>query len=169
MTADTAVTLEKLREERRSYIIGSLVILCFGLIGGWLAIVIHFHGAPEVVAGYMKTRSVADLRKILAQVPIAILVWYAAFLALLFLNLRFSRIIERPRVAYQESPFHPGRVGWVLFLLLTFVLASLLLELIVLFLLASWGKQEIQRRTRVYIAQSEPGSGESTKDPTSHE
>ncbi|MGH9481540.1 MAG: hypothetical protein ACRD1L_05560 [Terriglobales bacterium] len=150
----TEAEIEQLRIERRSYIVGTLVV--WGVILVSMVVLIATM-KPELFANAQNE----TLRQALARVgglsPLTVqqqlliyMVELAGAVALFFLNWRFSVLLQRPHSAFNSEPgTEPYRrwLWWVALLFNSMFYVSLLIpQLVITYLLASWGKEEIARR-----------------------
>jgi hypothetical protein len=143
-----------LRLERRSYILGTLLV--WGVVLA-ASVVLFINMEPKVFAGppaMTVSQAMARITPLTSEQQFLLqLVNLVGGVALFFLNLRFSLLILRPRWAYVSSDgqvkYASGRWGWWAILALNslFYLSLFLLpQLILTAVLAHWGSVEIQLR-----------------------
>lgn len=138
----------QLRQERRSYIIGSLVV--WAVI--WVTVLIlvasmlpELPRQPTLQAAIDQLAKASPSSRLLLDVVVLV-----GAVALFFLNWRFSMLLRRPRRAFaQPGAFPPGRWLWwaVLALNSMFYISLIVPQLIVTAVLAHWGSDEILRRS----------------------
>jgi uncharacterized membrane protein len=146
--------VEFLQKERKSFIIGSLLVLgvCFVAVLIMLSLIVgpHLRSAPELhsLADYKRwQKQVTDYLQASPQWGI-LLIRYAGALGLFFLSWRFSALIRRPHAVFAKPGFSWPRLGWWLLLFLaSMMFLQLIPELLVIAVLAHWGTDEIRRRS----------------------
>ncbi|HZT72958.1 MAG TPA: hypothetical protein VE996_04850 [Terriglobales bacterium] len=129
----------KLRSEWRSFLLGSLIVLCVCVLAISLILAAAFGPAVAKLApnGHVTAQAQAALYEMIATHPPLsfVLVWLAGAVGLFVLNQRFSRILGRPRAA-------AARVAWTLanlFCSLFFV--DILPEVVMLVVLGGWARE----------------------------
>lgn len=144
--------IQHLRIERRSYIVGTLVV--------WAVIVVTWIVLYAAMEPQLFTHPSSNLHDAMArfvqptgeQLWILTMAWMVGAIALFFLNWRFSVLLQRPRGAF-GGPRPQLGVRWLWWAALSlnsmFYVQFLLPQLIVTAILAHWGKQEIERRVRL--------------------
>ncbi|MGH9418264.1 MAG: hypothetical protein ACRD01_16715 [Terriglobales bacterium] len=157
-----------LRLERRSFIIGSLLV--WAVILTTLAI-LYAQMEPQMFQmAQHQTLSQAmaklnQLRPLNWQQQLALdLVVLLGAVALFFLNWRFSILLQRPRSAFVPAPGAnlPAHrwLWWAVLAANSLFYATLVFpQLVVTFVLAAWGSQEIKRRSHP------PGPPPSSQEP----
>lgn len=144
--------IEHLRSERKSYIVGSLVVLgvCY-IVDSILAAMILW---PYMMAQPMPGTFSEQMQRMMSVMPKLtekphyelVVVQLVGAVALFFLNWRFSLLIRRPRATFAQLGFSWPRLGWWLVLfLVSMYFMQLIPELILIGILAHWGRQEIDR------------------------
>jgi hypothetical protein len=139
----------QLRQERRSYIIGSLVV--WAVI--WITVLILVASMlPSLPVQPKLSDAINELAKASPSSRLLLdLVVLVGAIALFFLNWRFSVLLRRPRGAFGSPPgtFSSGRwIWWVVLALNSMFYVSLIVpQLIVTAVLARWGNEEILRRS----------------------
>lgn len=146
--------VEQLRIERRSYIIGTLLVWAVIVVA---TVVLVIAMKPELFAYAQHETMQQALNRINQVAPftwqqqlLLYVVEMAGAVALFFLNWRFSFLLQRPRSAFvapTDRPAPPGRwLWWAVLLLNSMFYASFLIpQLILTWVLAGWGKEEIAR------------------------
>ena len=149
--------LEQLRIERRSYIFGTLLVWAV-IVTTWVILIVSMY--PQLFA-YAKNETFQQAMTRAQQLAppdwhqqlLLYVIELVGAVALFFLNWRFSFVLQRPQKAFIAPP--PGvrmptaRWLWLLVLLFNsmFYLTLLLPQLILTYVMAGWGKQEIVRRS----------------------
>lgn len=152
--------LTYLRTERRSYLLGSILVLVIVLAALYAIVLMNFPpGAlksmlqPGANQAAMMSRIRQLTQTVMQQHMGAILLLsFAGALATLVLNLRMSMLLNRPRGAFGPDARPAQRwpwlslliVGAVSFSLIPFV--GLVLEIVFIVLLTRWANQEIRAR-----------------------
>lgn len=141
----SAQAAETLRRERKTYLWGSIVIMLVSTIA--IDVIVFIIAFGQVSSSLPMAQKQQRVQQIAAAVlknppPVIVLVFLAGSLAILVLNLRFSQLIGRPRIAYRTERPVAGRLFWWVILCLGSL--SIISELILLILLARWAGQEIQ-------------------------
>jgi hypothetical protein len=154
--------VHQLAVERRSYIIGSLLV--WAVIVSTV-IILFASMEPQLFQTAANTGHVLSLQQVADQMarlaPLTMqqqllldLVVLVGSVALFFLNYRFSFLIRRPRGAFPvpSAGARPGQVTtarWLWWMLLAlnsmFYVTFLIPQLILTFLLAHWGREEMRR------------------------
>lgn len=146
-----------LRLERRSFIIGTLLVWAIILVT--LAILYAQMEPQFFQAAQHQTLSQAmsklnQMHPLDWQQQLALdLVVLVGAVALFFLNWRFSILLQRPHSAFVAPPgstLPPRRwLWWTVLAVNSLFYATLVFpQLVVTFLLAAWGSQEIKRRSQ---------------------
>ncbi|HUX67190.1 MAG TPA: hypothetical protein VMV31_06855 [Terriglobales bacterium] len=149
--------LEQLRIERRSYILGTLLVWAV-IITTWIILISSMY--PQLFT-YAKTETFSQAMARAQQLAppaghqqlLLYVVELVGAVALFFLNWRFSFLLQRPKPAFiaprPGGRMPPARWLWLMLLLANsmFYLNLLLPQLILTFVLARWGKQELARRS----------------------
>ncbi|HEY8055014.1 MAG TPA: hypothetical protein VIE13_03785 [Terriglobales bacterium] len=150
--------LELLRVERRSYIIGTLVVWAVIVVA---MVVVFASMEPQLFATphaqtLQEAMQRAERAAPLTQQQLLLLegINLLGALALFFLNWRFSFVLQRPRWAFVSSK--PGvrfpAIRWlwwaILSLVSLFYFRFLVPQLILTAWMAHWGTQEIRLRSR---------------------
>lgn len=148
--------IEQLRIERRSYILGTLLVWAVILVA-WIILVASmypqlFDFSKHVTFSQAVTRAQQVPPPTWEQQLLLYVIQLAGGIALFFLNWRFSFLMQRPEKAFRIPP--PGvrmpsaRWLWLLVLLFNsmFFLTLVVPQLILTAVMARWGKQEISRR-----------------------
>ncbi len=167
MTAAPATDpIAQLRSERRSYILGTLLV--WGVVVA-ATLILLISMEPSVFAGapaQTVSEAMARMKPLTGEQQFLLqMVNLVGGIALFFLNLRFSLLILRPRWAYiskdQKVRFSNGRWGWwaILSLNSLFYLSLFLVpQLVMTGVLAHWGRNEI--RFRQELMRRRPPDGE---------
>ncbi|HXR98512.1 MAG TPA: hypothetical protein VN709_11790 [Terriglobales bacterium] len=154
--------VHQLAVERRSFIIGTLLV--WAVIVSTV-IILFASMEPQLFQAASTTGHVLTLQQVSDQMarlaPLTMqqqllldLVVLVGSVALFFLNYRFSFLIRRPRGAFPAptGAARPGQVTtarWLWWMLLAlnsmFYVTFLIPQLILTFLLARWGREEMRR------------------------
>jgi hypothetical protein len=140
--------LDQLRLERRSYIIGSLVVW----VVIWVTVLILVASMlPQLPRQSTLQAAIEQFAKVSASSRLLLdVVVLVGAVALFFLNWRFSALLRRPRGAFSgPGVFPPRRWMWwaVLALNSMFYISLIIPQLVVTAVLARWGSEEIARRS----------------------
>lgn len=151
-----AAVIAHLRVERRSYIIGTLIV--WAVIVATMIILIAsmeptLFAAPHATTLQQAMQRARALPPLTPQQQFELeIINLVGGVALFFLNWRFSFLLQRPRWAYASRPggrYPAARWLWWGILALTslfYLLLYLVPQLVLTAILARWGTQEIQFR-----------------------
>lgn len=155
--------LERLRIERRSYIVGTLLVWVVILAAQLTLLALMFPGILHQPSTAHASQAVAAAEKAMTQQQRAWLglVQVVGAVALFILNWRFSLEIRRPRGAF-PPPNEPGRYPawrWLWWSLLAVNSYFFLPQVVVTPVMAHWGKQELAERAETPPTGTDSNSG----------
>lgn len=156
---------QQLRIERRSFIIGTVVVWWVIVV---TAMLLFVNMEPQVFAAPRATTYQAAMARLQKAPPLTTeqqlvleLIFLVGAVALFFLNWRFSYLMRRPRGAFgAPGTFSAGR--WLWWIALSLNSYFFFPQVVVTPVLAVWGSQEIAR----LAALPPPSSGDSPEGPT---
>lgn len=134
----------RLRQERRSYIAGSLLVLAVVMITLPALFFLLLRGAtPLTVANAQKRVAALQANMGWQQYLSEQLIFWAGGAGLFFLNFRFSLLIRRPTAAFTFTRSPVRALWWIALFMNSLVYTVIVPQLAITALLAHWGRQAI--------------------------
>lgn len=166
------LTADKLESERRGFIAGSIIVLVVVLLTILILMAPALKKAAETAQGKSNPSFAQMMKASRAQHQprgAEEVIYLAGALGLLVLNVRFSRMIRRPRAAYRVPPDATAagaRLAWLAALVINSLLYNAIVpEIIILVLLSHWANSEIR-----YLREHPPGrDGSAALEPWGRE
>lgn len=152
---------ERLVQERRSFIIGTLLVLGVA-VGAASALYIILLGSLPATVSEMAQRLTKLEASLTWQQYISVqLIYWAGGAGLFFLNFRFSLLLRRPFKAFQPTRSPARALWWVVLFMNSVFYTFLFPQLMITWLLAHWGSDAIARLDAQSAAQGRGEEGHS--------